>query len=138
MHLPGLAALHENRRVPVASKELIEFFMADAREDARIGDFVSVEMENGEDSAIRGGVQEFVRVPARGQRTGFRLAVTDHRRHDEVRIIKCRAKSMTERITQFAAFVNRAGRLRRNVAWNPAGEGKLFKQVLHSFLILRN
>ena len=39
---------------------------------------------------------------------------------------------MSQRITEFAAFMDRAGRLRRDVARNSVGPGKLAKQPLQS------
>src|SRR5262245_52503738 len=46
VHLLRIVALDEARRVPVALEQLPELVRRDAREEARIGDLVSVEMED--------------------------------------------------------------------------------------------
>lgn len=45
---------------------------------------------------------------------------------------------MTQGIAEFTALVNRAGTLRRGVAWNPAGERELGEQALQPGLVLTN
>ncbi len=77
-------------------------------------------------------------MPARGQGAGFRLAIADDAGHQQVGIVECRAIRMRQRITELAAFVDGARRLRRRVAGNAAGKGKLREQLLHSRLVLRD
>ncbi len=43
-----------------------------------------------------------------------------------------------KRVAEFAAFVDRARRVRRGVAWNPARERKLPEQPAHAGLVLRH
>ena len=45
---------------------------------------------------------------------------------------------MRQRIAQFAALMNRTGRLRRDVTWNAAGKGELFEQPPQPLLVLRD
>ena len=47
-------------------------------------------------------------------------------------IVEGGAIGMRQRIAQFAAFVNRAGRFRRDMAGNAVGPGELAKQPLQS------
>ena len=61
-------------------------------------------------------------MPRRRQWTGFSLAIADDTGDDEIRIVKHRTERMAEGVTQFAALVDRTGRLRRGVARNAAGE----------------
>ena len=68
------------------------------------------------------GIEKLVRVPARGERAGLRFAVADDGGHDEVGIVERRAVGVTQRVAEFAAFVNRAGRFRRDVTRNAARE----------------
>src|SRR5678815_5131716 len=75
-------------------------------------------------------------MPARGQRAGLRLAVADDGCNDEAGVIESGAVSVTESIPQFAAFMNRAGRLRRHVTGNATWKGELFEQFFHTCLIL--
>ena len=64
-------------------------------------------------------------MPRRGQRSRFRLAVTDDAGDNQLRIVEYGAERMAERIAQLAAFVNRARTFRRGVAGNATGKRKL-------------
>src|SRR4030042_927658 len=75
-------------------------------------------------------------MPRRGQRPGFRLAVADDAGDYEIGIIEDRTERMAERIAQLTALVDRAGRLRRCVAWNSAGKRKLNKKLPKPGLVL--
>ena len=81
-------------------------------------------------------IKKFVGVPARGQRSGFSFAVADHAHGNQVGIVKHRAVSVSQRITQLAAFIDRARSFRGHVAGNAAGKGELFEQLLHTLFIL--
>ena len=71
-------------RVPVALEQRGQLLVADAVEDRRVGDLVAVEGEDRDDRPVDRRVEELVRVPARGQRSGLRLAVADDAEDDEV------------------------------------------------------
>ena len=71
-------------------------------------------------------------MPACGQRAGFRFPVADDAGDDQIRIIEGSAVCMGERITELAALMDRAGRLRRHVAGDPVGPGELAKQPMQS------
>ena len=79
-------------------------------------------MQYRQHGAIRRGIQELVGVPRCGKRPGLRLAVTDHARHHETRIVEYRAERVAQRVTEFAALVDGPGTFGRRMAGNPAGE----------------
>src|SRR6516162_5313076 len=107
----------------VTEQQLFQFLAADPIEDRRIRDFVPVEVKDRQNRAVRDWVQEFIRVPGCRQRPGFGLAIADHAGNDEVRVVEYRAERMTQRITQFAALVNRSRALWRCVTRDSAGKG---------------
>ena len=67
-------------------------------------------------------------MPGGGKRPGLGLAVADHAGDDQVGIVEGRAEGMRQRIAEFAALVDRAGHVRRGVAWNAARKGELPEQ----------
>ena len=123
MHQFRFVAFSEMRLPAVATQQLFQFLAGNARQKSGIGNLVAVEMQNRQHRAIGGGVEEFVGMPRRCQGVGFGFgfAIADHARHNEIGIIENRAERMTERVAQFAAFVNRAGRFGRDVAGMPPG-----------------
>ena len=77
-------------------------------------------------------------MPARRQRPGLGLAVADDAGDDEVRVVEGRAIGVRQRVAEFAALVDRARRLRRDMARNAAGERELVEEPLHPLLVLRH
>lgn len=55
-------------------------------------------------------------MPCGGQWACFGLAVTNDAGHDEFWVVEHRTKRVTQRVAQFAAFMNRSWTLRRYVA----------------------
>jgi hypothetical protein len=106
--------------------------MADAREDGRVRDLVAVQVEDRQHGPVARGIDELVRMPGRGERSGFRFAVADHAPDDEVRIVERRTVGMGQAVAQFAAFVDRAGRLRRDMRTDMAVKRELFEEHLHA------
>ena len=131
VHLCRVVAFHEMRLVAVAAEQVLELFMADAGEHARVGDLVAVQMENRQNHTVGQRIQEFVGMPARGQRPRLRLTVADDAGDDQVRVVERRTKRMRERVAELAAFMNGARCLGCHVARNTAGERELFEQSLH-------
>ena len=123
--LGRVVAGHDVRRVAVALQEAQKFGLGDPREDRRTGDLVAVQVQDREHGTIAGGIEELVRVPARGERPGLGLAVTDDAARQQVGVVEDRAVRVDECVPEFAALVDRAGRLRRDVARYPAGEREL-------------
>ena len=109
-------------RVAIAAEQVIQFLVADARQHAGIGDLVAVQMQDRQHRAIGAGIQKFVGMPTGRQRTGLRFAVADDAGDDQIRVVEGRSVGVRERVAQFAAFVNRARRFRRDVAGNAAGK----------------
>src|SRR6202158_3067363 len=89
-------------------------------------------MKDGKHRAIARGVQKFVGMPTGSQCPGLSFAVADDATDDQIRVIEGGAIGMSQRITQFAAFMNGAGGFRRYVTGNPVRPGKLAKQPLQS------
>ena len=120
------------RIVAVAAHQLGQFLAADARQHRRIGDLEPVEMKDRKNRAIARRIEKLVGVPAGGERAGFRLAVADDAGDDQIRIVEGRAIGVDQRIAQFAAFMDRAGRFRRDMTGNAVRPGELAKQPLQS------
>ena len=122
--------------VSVAAHQSFKFGMRNARQHRGIGDFVAVEMEDGEHRAIGGGIEEFVGVPAGGERAGLRFAVADDAGDDEIGIVECRAIGVHKRVAELAAFVDGAGSFRRDVAGDSVGPAELAEEALDAVAIL--
>ena len=67
-------------------------------------------------------IEIFVRMPAGGEWTGFRLAVAHHACDQEVGIVEGGTVGVRQAIAEFTAFIDGAGGLRRNVTGNAAGK----------------
>ena len=74
-------------------------------------------------------------MPARGQRSGLGFAVADDAGDDQIGIVEGRAIGVREGVAELAAFVDRAGRLRRHVAGDAAGERELGEEPLHALFV---
>ena len=136
VHRLRVVSLDEIRCVPVATEQLVQLLMADPGQDAGIGDLVAVEMQDRQDHPVGDRVQELVGVPARCQRPGFRLAITDHAGDDQIGVVERGAVGVREGVAELAALVDRAGGLRRHVARNAAGERELGEEALHARFVL--
>src|SRR5271157_4543833 len=110
--------------------------MLDTSQDGRVGNLVAVEMQDRQHRAIGGRIEKLVGMPRRGQWSGLRLAIADDAGDDETGIVEHRPERMAERITQFAAFVDRARALWRCVAGDSSGKRKLNKELPKPSLIL--
>ena len=103
--------------------------MRDARQDCGICDLVAVEVQHRQDGAIANRIQEFIRMPGGGKRTGFRLAIAYRDGDDEIRIIERRSVSMGDGVAKLAAFVNRTRRFRRAVRADSSGKRELPEEL---------
>jgi Pyruvate/2-oxoacid:ferredoxin oxidoreductase gamma subunit len=106
VHLLRLLPLDKVRPVPEAEEEAFQVVAGDTRQDRRVGDLVAVEVEDRQDDAVGDGVQELVRVPGGGQRSGFRLAIADDTGGDEAGVVEDGAVGVCERVAQLAALVD--------------------------------
>ncbi len=138
MHPPGLGSLDEIGPVAIADEQALQLLPRDARQHGGIGDLVAVQMQDWQHGTVAHGVEKFVGMPSGGEWPGLGLAVADHAGGDEIRVIEHRAKRMRQRVAQFTAFVNRARRLRRNMARYAARERELPEQLFHAFRVLGN
>ncbi len=138
VHRLRVVALDEMRDVAVAAEQRFEFLVRDAREHGRIGDLVAIEVQDRQHGAVVDRIEELVGVPARRHRAGLGLAVADDAGDDQARVVEGRAVGMRHRIAKLAALVDRARRLRRDVARNAAGERELGEEPLHPLLVLRH
>ena len=84
---------------------------ADPGQHRRVGDLVAVQVEDRQHRAVPRGVEELVRVPARGQRARLGLAVADHAADQQVRVVERGAVGVQQRVAELAALVDRARRL---------------------------
>ena len=100
------------------------------------GDFVAVEMQDGNDGAVASGIQELVGVPACCERAGLGFAVADDAADDEIGIIESGSVGVDQGVAEFATFVDGAGSFRRGVAGNAAGKRELLEQTFHALGVL--
>ena len=121
-------AIDEVRLVPITLQQLAELGSRDARQHGGAGDLVAVQVKDRQHRAIANGIQELVRMPARGERTGFRLAVAHDAGDDELRVVEGRAIGVRQCIAELATLVNRTRSLRRNVTRDAAGKRELTEQ----------
>src|SRR5262249_32066166 len=82
--------------------------------------------------------QELVRVPARRQWSRLGFPVADNAADEEAGVVECGADSVCERIPQLAALVDRAGRLRSNVARDTARKRELPEERAETLLVPGN
>ena len=127
MHECGIVTLNKMRIVTVATQQLRQFLAADAGQHRRVGDLEPVQMKDRKYRAVACGVQEFVGMPTSRESPGLSFAIADDAADDQIRVIEGGTIGMSQRISQFAALVNRAGGFRRYVAGNPVRPGKLAK-----------
>ena len=132
MRFFGFVAFDEVGGPAVAFKELLQFFVGNAGEEGGVGDFVAVEMEDGEDHPIGDGVEEFVGMPGGGKWAGFGFAVADDASDNQVGIIEDRAEGVAEGVAEFAAFMDGAGAFGGDVAGDAAGEGELAEEFFEA------
>ena len=75
-------------------------------------------------------------MPARGQRAGLRLSVTDDARDQQLGVVECGAECMRERIPELSAFVDRSWRLGRGMARDATRKRELTKELSHPLDVL--
>ena len=112
----------EDRRPAVALEQRLELALGDPREHGRVRDLLAVQVQDRQDRTVAARVEELVRVPARGERSGLRLAVADDAGDQQIRIVEGCPESVHERIAELATLVDRARRLRCCVARDPPGK----------------
>ena len=96
MHLGGVVAFDKIGLIAVALQQGGEFLVGDARQHGRPGDLISVQMQDRQHRAVAGRIEEFVGMPASGERSGFRFSIADHAAGQQVRIVEDRAKGVRQ------------------------------------------
>ena len=117
------------RVVAVAAHQVEELVLVDPGEHGRVGDLVTVEVENRQDRAVIHRIEELVAVPAGRERSGLGLTVADDTRDQQTGVVERDAVGVGEGVAELAAFVDRARRLGRGVARHAAGERELPEQL---------
>src|SRR6266852_8709311 len=125
-------AFYKIRLVAIPDEKLSQLRITHTAEYRRIRDLVSVQMQNRKNGAVAGGVQKLVRVPTGCERTSLGFAVTNHAANQQVWVVEGSAIRMSNRVYQFAAFMNRAWRFRCDVTGNTSREGELFEKPLQA------
>ena len=115
VHRLGLVAVDPVHGVAIALEQRVELVVADPGEDGRVRDLVAVQVEDRQDCAVRGGVEELVRVPARRERPRLGLAVADDTADEQVGVVERRPVGVREGVAELAAFVDRPRRLGRHM-----------------------
>src|SRR5712671_3810364 len=138
MHRLWFVPLDKIRLPAVAREELGEFLVIHPAKQGRICDLVTIEMENGQHGTVTCRIQKFIAMPARGQWSRFRFAVSHHAACKQVWVIEHRAASVHDRITQFSTLVDGPRRFGCCMARNSSGKGKLLEQPLYALFILRD
>ena len=110
--------------------------MLDAGEDCRVADLEAVQVQDRQNRPVRDRIEEFVGLPGGRQGARFGFAVADDAGDNEPRIVECGAEGVAQRISEFAALVNGAGRRRGDMARNAARKGELFEEPFHPGFVL--
>ena len=131
-----LVAGHDVHAVAVALEQPHQLVVGDAGQHGRVGDLVPVEVQDRQHGPVDDRVEELVRVPGGGERSGLGLAVAHHARHHQVGVVEGRAVRVDQGVAQLAALVDRTGRLGGGVAGDAARERELAEQAAHALLVL--
>ncbi len=131
-----IVADDEYRSVPVSLQKTGQLVVTDPRQHGGVRDLVTVQMQDRKYGAVTDGIEEFVRVPARRERSCLRLAVADHARDDQFGIVEGGAVGVNERVAELAAFVYRSRGLGGHVARDPARERELTEQLAETLLVM--
>ncbi len=107
-----IGALDEVRRPAGAAEERFDLVVADASPDRRVVDLVAVQVQDRQNGTVADRVEELVDVPAGRERPGLRFAVADDRGDNQVGVVERRPAGVGQDVTEFAALMDRAGRLR--------------------------
>lgn len=132
MHREGFVTGDVEGLVAVAAQQVVQFVLGEPGQDGRVADLVAVEVEDRQHGPVADRVEELVRVPGGGERSGLGLAVTDDAGDQQPGVVEGGAVRVGERVAQFAALMDGAGDLGRHMARYPAGERELFEQPCHA------
>src|SRR5664280_1424963 len=136
VHQRRVIAFYHVRRPAIPGEETLQFLRRNPRQNRWIRDLVTIEVQHRQHCAVVDGIQELVRVPRRRQRSGLRFAIPHNYRHDQIRIVECRAESMRKAIPQFPTLVDGARRLGCAVTPDSTRKRELLEELLHAGGIL--
>src|ERR1700733_10668672 len=115
---------------------MLQLFGWNPCQNRRVCDLVTIQVKYWKHRAVADRIEKFVRVPARSQRPCLRFTIAHYHSHNQIGIIERRSKPMRQAVSQLASFVDRTRSLRCAMAPDPAGERKLFEELLHPHQIL--
>ena len=136
VHRFRLFAFDEERRPAAALEKLLQFLVLDAREDGRVADLETVQVQDRQNRSVRDRIEKLVGLPGGRQRARFGLAVADDAGDDQPRIVERGAEGVAQRISEFPALVDGTGRRRRDMARNAARKGELLEEPFHPGFVL--
>jgi hypothetical protein len=108
--------------VAIAQHQALELFVINSCEHCWAGDFVPIQMKDGENRTVTRRVKKLGAMPGCGQWACFGFSITDHTGNDEIRPVEGSAERMGQAITEFSSFMERPGRFRRAMATDAARE----------------
>ena len=126
-----IVTLDEVHVVAVPREDGRDRVVVGAAEHGRPRDLVAVEVQDRQDRAVTGGVEEVDALPRAGEGAGLGLAVSDHARHDELRVVERGAEGVDQRVAELTTFVDRAWRRHAHVTRHPVRGGELTEQATH-------
>ena len=88
--------------VTITDKQALQLPVADPSQNRGIGDFITVQVQDGQHCPVVHRIKELVGVPGCGQRSGLRFPITHHDRYNQIRIVEGGAKGMGKTIAQLA------------------------------------
>src|SRR5262245_1170110 len=78
VHAFRVATFDKIRHVAITNEQRLQFLMTDPGQQRWVVDLVAVKVQDWQDCAISDRIEEFVAVPAGGERAGFSLAIANH------------------------------------------------------------
>src|SRR5271157_1415142 len=135
VHALGIGALYEVRSPAVSCQQAFQLLVRNARQQSGVINLVSVQVQDGENRPVPNGVEKLANVPGSCQWPCFRLPVSDHRSHDQLRIVEGSAAGMREYVSQFAAFVDGPGSFGGAMAADAAGKRELLEELAETFFV---
>ena len=135
MHLRRIVALDKVDLVAVPFEHARELIVGVAPEYCGARNFVTVEMEYRQHGAVAHRIEKLYALPSAFERRGFRFAIADHARDNQIGIVERRAERMHQRIAELAAFVDRAGHVRTRMTRHSARRRELAKQQPHALTV---
>src|SRR5258708_35284882 len=99
-----MVTFYEDRLVTITCKQSEQFLVAHCAIDSRIGDFVAIQVQNGQYRTGFRRIKKFVAMPGGRGRAGLRLTVTDDTGYDQTKVVPGTAKSACQGIHQPPPF----------------------------------